>query len=424
MQMAAVLRAYGSPALRQCRRLSSKASVTTGLGTMSSQRSIAIVGAGLGGLVCARMLQLRNIPVVVYEREPTSTSRQQGGSLDMHPESGTKALEMAQLMHRFKEVARYEDQNMKIVGMDGTVHFADDDPVDGQVGDAPEVDRFLLRQILLDSLKPGTVKWNHGISKVVQDDNKATLHFLDSALEPAVYDLVVGADGAWSRVRSSLSSAVPEYSGVTYIDIFLADVKKNYPNLAAFVKGGTALVLGDNKGILAQKNGNDVVRVYAAFRKPLAWLDEVGLNSLVEGERHTEARELLLKQFEGWCPEATGYLKVPCLSMDVRPVFKLDHHQWSANPHITLLGDAAHLMVPNGEGANFAMLDGLELATVIAENMSANKESWLRVIQAFEAQMQARAWAEEDADTGFDTFITDGDSAARVLSRMQERTNA
>ncbi|KAF7361720.1 FAD-dependent monooxygenase [Mycena venus] len=424
MQMAAILRTYGSPALRQCRRLSSKASVTTGIGTMSSQRSIAVVGAGLGGLICARILQLRNIPVVVYEREPTSTSRQQGGSLDMHPESGTKALEMAQLMHRFKEVARYEDQSMKIVGMDGTVHFADDDPVDGQVGDAPEVDRFLLRQILLDSLKPGTVKWNHGVSKVVQDDNKATLHFLDSALEPAVYDFVVGADGAWSRVRPSLSSAVPEYSGVTYIDISLVDVKKHYPDLAAFVKGGMAIVLGDNKGIIAQKNGNDVVRIYVAFRKPLAWLDEVGLNSLVSEGRYTEARELLLKEFKGWFPQVTGYLKVPYSSMDVRPLFKLKHHQWLTNPHITLLGDGAHLMVPTGEGANFAMLDGLELATVIADNLSANKETWLRAIEVFEARMQARAWAEEDAESGLDTAISDGDSAARVVSRWQQRMNA
>ncbi|KAJ7202960.1 tetracycline resistance protein [Mycena rebaudengoi] len=391
---------------------------------MQSKRSIAIVGAGLGGLVCARILQLRNIPVVVYERESTSTSRQQGGSLDMHPESGTKALEMAQLMYKFKEVARYEDQSMKIVGMDGTVHFADDDPVDGQVGDAPEVDRFLLRQILLDSLKPGTVKFNHGVSKVVQDDNKATIHFLDSALEPAVYDLVVGADGAWSRVRPSLSSAVPEYAGVTYIDIFLADVTKNYPNLAAFVKGGTAMVLGDNKGILAQKSGNDVVHVYAAFRKPLAWVDEVGMNSLVNEGSFTEARELLLKEFKGWFSQATGYLEAPCSSMDVRPLFKVNHHQWATNPHVSLLGDAAHLMVPNGEGANFAMLDGLELATVIAENMSANKESWLQAIRGFEAQMQARAWAEEDADTGFDTFIADGDSASSAVSRMQERMNA
>ncbi|KAF7361718.1 FAD-dependent monooxygenase [Mycena venus] len=387
---------------------------------MASQRSIAIVGAGLGGLVCARILQLRNIPVVIYEREPTPTSRQQGGSLDMHAESGTKALEMAQLLDEFKKVARYEDQNIRIVGIDGTIHFADEELAEGQVGDRPEVDRTLLRQMFLDSLKPGTVKWNHGVSKVIQENNKATLHFLDSALEPVVYDFVVGADGTWSRVRPTLSSVVPEYAGITYIDIFLADVKKNYPDLAAFVKGGMAMVLGDNKGILAQKNGNDVVRVYAAFRKPLAWLDEVGLNSLVEGGKHAEARELLLKQFEGWCPEATGYLKVPCLSMDVRPLYQFkNRHTWDTNPHVSLVGDAAHVTVPNGEGANSAMLNGLDLANAIAENISANEESWLKAIKGFEVEMQRCGW-EPDDELTLDAFISDGDAAARAAANMRK----
>ncbi|KAJ7217536.1 hypothetical protein C8J57DRAFT_1482910 [Mycena rebaudengoi] len=392
---------------------------------MSSQRSIAIVGAGLGGLVCARILQLHNVPVVIYEREPTSASRQQGGSLDMHAESGTKALEMAQLLNEFKKVARYEDQNMKIVGIDGTVHFADEELAEGlaegQVGDRPEVDRTLLRQIFLDSLKPGTVKWNHGVSKVIQENSKATIHFLDSALEPAVHNFVVGADGAWSRIRPTLSSVVPEYAGITYIDIFLADVKKNYPDLAAFVKGGMAMVLGDNKGILAQKNGNDVVRVYAAFRKPIAWLDAIGLNSLVEGGKHAEARELLLKQFERWCPEATGYLKVPCFSMDVRPLYQFKkRHTWDTNPHISLLGDAAHVTVPNGEGANLAMLDGLELGIAIAENISANEESWLKAIKGFEVEMQRRGWEGPEDELTLDAFISDGDAAARAAANMRK----
>ncbi|KAJ7196425.1 hypothetical protein GGX14DRAFT_376242, partial [Mycena pura] len=293
--------------------------------------------------------------------EPTSTSRQQGGSLDRVAELGTKALEMAQLLDKFKKVARYEDQNMKIVGIDGTIYltiyFADDELAEGltegqpEVGDRPEVDRTLLRQMFLDLLKLGTVSLrsvslNTSLT-FPQMEPWPTIHFLNS-LEPAIHDFVVGADRAWSRVRSTLSSAVPEYAGITYVGIFPADVKeKNYPDLVAFVKGGMAMVLGDNKGILVQTNGNDVVRVYASFRKPLAtWLDEVGLNFLVGGGKHAEARELFLKQFEGWCPEATGYLKVPCLSMDVRPLYKFkNRHTWDTNPYATLLGDSAHVTV-------------------------------------------------------------------------------
>ncbi|KAJ7649293.1 monooxygenase, partial [Mycena rosella] len=111
------------------------------------------------GLACARVLQLQNIPVIIYEREPTPESRQQGGSLDMHSDSGFKALQMAELVDEFKKFARYEDQQMKIVGMDGTVHFTDSEqPPEGSESDRPEIDRTQVRGILLDSLKPGTVK--------------------------------------------------------------------------------------------------------------------------------------------------------------------------------------------------------------------------------------------------------------------------
>ncbi|KAJ7902035.1 hypothetical protein B0H14DRAFT_3724328 [Mycena olivaceomarginata] len=378
---------------------------------MSSQRSIAIVGAGIGGLACARILQLQNISVTVYEREPTVSSRQQGGSLDMHSDSGFKVLEMAQLVDEFKKVARYDDQNIKIVGIDGTVHFGELERLEETAGERPEVDRVQLRQLFLDSLKPGTVKWNHGVSKVVQDGNdKAIVHFLESTLEPAT------AHGL--AFDPPVSSTIPEYSGVAYVDIFLRGVEKDHPNVAAFVKGGLVMVLGDNKGIIAQRNSNDVVRVYAAFRKPLAWFDEVGLKSLVEAERHAEARELLLKQFEGWCPEATSFLQLPYVSLDIRPLYTLNQHGWDTNPHITILGDAAH--VPFSEGANNAMLDGAELATVIADNLSANADSWQKAIKGFEDQMQSRAWAEEEGGFSLHPFISEGDAAARAAAALRD----
>lgn len=76
----------------------------------------------------------------------------------MHSDSGFKVLEMAQLVDEFKKVARYDDQNIKIVGIDGTVHFGDLERLEETAGERPEVDRVQLRQIFLDSLKPGTVK--------------------------------------------------------------------------------------------------------------------------------------------------------------------------------------------------------------------------------------------------------------------------
>ncbi|KAH8824470.1 hypothetical protein DL96DRAFT_1739934 [Flagelloscypha sp. PMI_526] len=390
---------------------------------MSSPRSIAIVGAGLGGLVCARVLQLHNITVDVYEKEPSPASRQQGGSLDMHSKLGLKALQMSQLMDQFKKIARPEDQDMKIMGKDGTVYFESPNLLPEERGeDRPEADRTQLRQILLESLKPGTVKWNHGISNIIHEGGRATLHFLDSGRSPVVYDFIIGADGAWSRVRTTLSPAAPEYTGVCFIDIFVHDVRKKHPELVDFVKRGMAMALGDNKGIAPQRNANDVVRIYVIFRKPLEWLDEVGLKRLVDEERYSEASELMLEEFTGWCPEVTNFLKVPCASMTVRPLYSLDRHKWPTHPNTTLIGDAGHVMVPfSGEGANLAMIDGAEAGLTIAKHLSAENATWLEAFKSFEAAMLRRAWASsKGALENMDKFISDGNSAERASITMKK----
>ncbi|KAJ7751936.1 hypothetical protein DFH07DRAFT_941571 [Mycena maculata] len=386
---------------------------------MSSQRSIAIVGAGLGGLVCARVLQLQNIPVIIYEREPTPTSRQQGGSLDMHSDSGFKALQMAQLVDEFKKIARYEDQNMKIGWMARfTLRTSKCRPRSRSKIGPRRIEHCYARSYW--------TRCNPAQSVTQDDRNKPTLHFLDTALEPVTHDFVIGADGSWSRVRPTLSPTVPMYSGVTFVDLFLADITaKTHPELAAFVQPGMAMVLGDNKAVIAQRNSNDVVRVYAALRKPLAWLDEVGLTEGKEGA----AQEVLLREFAGWCPQATGWLRVPCESIAVRPLYTFKRHAWAANPGVTILGDAAHSMVPfAGEGANLAMLDGAELATLVAKNISATPGVWLKAIKGFEAQMQRRAVTMSDESMKhMGTMIAEGDAAARagtMMRRMMMVANA
>ncbi len=173
----------------------------------SSSIRIAIVGAGPGGLTLARLLHVAGIKTSLFERDGSATERSQGGTLDLHAESGQLALAHAGLTDGFLCIARYEDQGSRLYASDGRLLLADDD----MSGDRPEVDRTALRDLLLDSLPPGAVAWGRGLREVIpRDDGHYDLVF-DGARE-GPFDLVIGADGAWSRVRPLVSRYQPQYS--------------------------------------------------------------------------------------------------------------------------------------------------------------------------------------------------------------------
>ncbi|MFF2126618.1 FAD-dependent oxidoreductase [Streptomyces olivochromogenes] len=319
---------------------------------------VTIIGAGLGGLTLARVLHVHGIPATIYEAETSPTARTQGGMLDIHEYNGQLALDAADLLDEFRGLIHKGGEASRVLDRDGTVLL--DEPDDG-TGGRPEVHRGALRQILLDSLPADTIKWGHKATAVRPlGGGRHEVTFADGpTVETA---LLVGADGAWSRIRHLLSDATPQYVGISFIETYLFDGDTRHPASAQAVGGGALFALAPGKGILAHREPGGVLHTYVALNKPQEWI------AAIDFTHAGAATARVAEEFDGWAPELTALITDGETAPVPRAINALPiAHRWDRVPGVTLLGDAAHLMSPfAGEGANLAMFDGAELGKAIA----------------------------------------------------------
>jgi 2-polyprenyl-6-methoxyphenol hydroxylase-like FAD-dependent oxidoreductase len=345
---------------------------------MTTHYPIAIIGAGLSGLTLARVLHLNGIESVVFDLDASPTARSQGGMLDMHVESGQAALRAAGLYDEFRNLVLQGGEAMRVLDKYGTVRLSEDgDAADGQ--DRPEVSRRALRDLLLNSLPDGTVHWGAKVTGARSlDDGRQTVSLADG--NSFTTGLLVGADGAWSKVRPLVSAAKPLYSGLSFVELVLEDADRRHPAAAALVGSGMLFALGDSKGFLGHREPDGSLHVYAALLADANW----STGGEIDFADTEKAKIALLEYFADWHEDFRGLITGADGALVPRPIHALPvGHQWDRIPGVTLVGDAAHLMSPfAGEGANLAMQDGAELALAIAANPGSAEDALAKYEQA------------------------------------------
>lgn len=351
-------------------------------------KKIAIVGGGPAGLTLARLLQLKGANVKVYERDLNKDARVQGATLDLHYESGLKALDAAGLLDAFKTNYRPGADRMRIVDQHAAIFFDQHNEVSeenfGSEHFRPEIDRGPLRKILLESLQPDTVVWDCQFLSMSPLEQGWKLEFKNGTTATA--DIVIGADGANSKIRPFLTNIVPFYSGVTALEGNVYDSETVTPNIHALLKDGKIFAFGGDKTLIVSSKGDGSLGFYAGFNISENWIRESGIDF-----KNKEQVATWFKQtFSDWGTSWHELFENETVQFIPRQINSMPLDQsWKAQPNLTLVGDAAHLMpLYAGEGVNMAMLDSLELSECLTSDEFKDLQS---AISFYEIQMRKRA---------------------------------
>jgi len=357
-----------------------------------TNKKIAIIGAGPGGLTLARLLQMQGADIKVYERDLHKDARPKGATLDLHEESGLNALRHAGLMDAFKANYRPGADKMRILDKTAQVKFEDSPKTEEEIA-RPEIDRGPLQKILLESLNEGTVLWNRQFTGLTPKNTGWEIQFKTG--NNVYADLVIAADGANSKIRPYVTLIKPFYVGIMALEGAVHRSATESPKIHELLNGGKLFVLDDSKSLIVASKGDGSLVFYTSWKEDENWYKE----SRIDFADKQQALAWFKQEYKGWDNTYLELFENATGTFIPRPQYCMPLNQtWKTLSNLTMLGDAAHLMPPfAGEGVNMAMLDALELSQCLLSDEFADIQS---AIAAYEKQMRKRA-----SETAKDTLV-------------------
>lgn len=343
---------------------------------------VSVAGAGLGGLCLAQGLRQAGIEAEVYERDPAITARFQGYRLVLNP-AGFAALQgcLPPRWHPLLDAIVGDAYGERLVLDPRLNKIGELGP--GRTGTV--VDRHVLRHLLLTGLTVHTGAALTGYDLL--DDGRVEARFADR--DPAVADLLVGADGIGSRVRAVLSPrTTPTDTGVRFV-IGRTPLTEQFAGLSrAFgskIAGdGVSLLLGAMRFRTPPKQAAEElvpevtlpdVRDYVRWAMILPPAESAGASP----------QEVVLSKMDRWHPDLRALVEQSdpdnSTLLSIRVVEP--GARWTSGP-ATLLGDAIHATSPTGgNGANTALRDADLLRRCLADG----RQDLLGAVGDYERQM-------------------------------------